>query len=582
MADSGIARQISSRWSNITSGWRDSWLATPPWFRALWVLIVAISLAGALQLVTQIGGADFSFRLSVWTYAIAPAGSGLLVILASRLRRDAGSRAWLMIGLGVFFWGIGELIWVAYSGMLNVEVPYPGWADVFYVGAYPFIFVGVLMLPHMHTRKWERVRLSLDALAGTVAVAAIMWTFYLKDAIYLDSEAGLLENSINLAYPVGDLILLVGLVVLATRRSKYQFDGRLLLLALATLLTTVADIAYVLQLEDGSYVDGGRLDALWLLDYGLYAVAALLVAGPPRFRAQADRPSRFLAMIAPYSAVVLLFVLTLSESSTVLQAATALVGLLIILRQGVAIRETREVIEKQRNDLVASISHELRTPLAAMAGFTEIVLEDQEMDKTERAELLSIVKDQTNHLSRIVGDLVEVARDNLAATDLTYSTIDATTLVESAVDIAGTDSPRSSMAATLPPDLAITGDTDRLRQVLVNFLTNAARYGGGSVEVRAARNLRGEVTIEVHDDGPGIPKKYELTIWDRFDRGPQTYMSAAQGSGLGLSIARQLVAAHGGQTGHRRSELLGGACFWFRLPREAEQPITHSEQHPAA
>ena len=490
-----------------------------------------------------------------------------------------------MIGLGIFFWGIGELIWVAYSGMLRVEVPYPGWADVFYVGAYPFIFAGVLMLPHMHTRKWERVRLSLDALAGTVAVAAIMWTFYLRDAIYLDPEAGLLENSINLAYPVGDVILLVGLVVLATRRSKYQFDGRLLLLALATLLTTVADIAYVFQSEAGTYVDGGRLDALWLLDYGLYAAAALLVAGPPRFRAQADRPSRFLAMIAPYGAVVVLLALTLSElrsQSTVLQAATALVGLLIILRQGVAIRETREVIERQRNDLVASISHELRTPLTAMAGFTEIVLEDNSMDQTERAELLSIVKDQTDHLSRIVGDLVEVARDNLSTTDLSYSTIDATTLVESAVDIAGNDSPHSSIAAMLSPDLAITGDADRLRQVLVNFLTNAIRYGGGSVEVRVAENLRGDVTVEVHDDGPGIPKKHELTIWDRFDRGPQTYMSATQGSGLGLSIARQLIAAHGGQTGHRRSELLGGACFWFELPRNAEQPITHSERNPAA
>lgn len=538
-------------------------------FRLIWLAVVAWAFVGSAMLALQVGGADVSFSVSVWTYAVVPAASGFVLAWAAIRGRRPGWLAWTLIGLGVLAWGIGEIIWVYYSGLLEVEVPYPGWADVFYVGAYPLVFAGVLMLPHVHARKWERARLSLDALAGTVAISALMWTFYLKDAIYLDSEAGLLENFINLAYPVGDLILLVGLLVLATRRSQYQFDGRLLMLALATFLTTVADIAYVFQVEAGTYVDGGRLDALWLLDYGLYAVAAVLVAGPVKLREQADLPTRLWPMIAPYTAVAVLFAITMGElggQATALQIATAVVGLLIIVRQAVAIRETREVVEKQRNNLVASISHELRTPLTAMSGFTDILDADPDLDPAERAEMISIVNAQTKHLSRIVGDLVEVARDKLENTTLTYTTIDVAELVDSAIGMLTNGASDAHISTNIQPGLTITGDEDRIRQVLVNYLTNAGRYGNGTVRVEARKTSDSETIIEVHDDGPGIPKKHEVTIWDRFERGEHTYLSKVQGSGLGLAIARQLIAAHNGHTGHHTSEQLGGACFWLTLP----------------
>jgi signal transduction histidine kinase len=515
----------------------------------------------------------------VATYAVVPAAAGLVLAWAAIRGRRPGWSAWALIGLGILGWGIGEIIWVYYSGWLDLEVPYPGWADVFYVGAYPLVFAGVLMLPHVHARKWERVRLSLDTLAGTVAVSAITWTFYLRDAVYLDPEANLLENFINLAYPVGDLILLVGLLVLATRRSQYQFDGRLLMLALATLLTTFADIVYVFQIEAGTYVDGGRLDAMWLAAYGLYAIAAVLVSGPVRLREQSDLPARLWPMIAPYTAVAILFAITMGElggQATMLQVATAVVGLLIIVRQGVAIRETREVVEKQRNDLVASISHELRTPLTAMSGFTEILDTEPDLDPDERAEMISIVNAQTNHLTRIVGDLVEVARNKLEGTALTYSTTDAAGLVESAIAML-TGGSNARINTSIQPGLTVTGDVDRLRQVLVNFLTNADRYGNGTVEVHAHTGDDSQTVIEVHDNGPGIPKKYEVTIWDRFERGAHTYLSRVQGSGLGLAIARQLVNAHGGHTGHRSSDRLGGACFWLSIPSVTDRAIPNNE-----
>ncbi len=548
--------------------WRAAWAQLSYALRAFWLLVVGACLIGALVMGFQVGSEDFIFGVTNWTFAIGPIGAGLLLVAAALRRKETGTAAWTLIGVGVAAWGVGELIWIYYSWFLDVDVPYPGLADVFYVAAYPVIFIGILMLPHMQVRKWERARLTLDALAGTMALSAIVWTFYLKDAIYLDSEAGILENVINLAYPVGDLILLVALMILATRRSQLQFDGRLLLVSAGMLVTALADMAYVFQVEADTYFEGGRLDAAWLLGYGLFAIAALMVAGPTVLREQADRPGRIWPMVAPYSAIAVLFALTmgeLGEQATILQVATAVVGLIVIARQGVAIKETRDVVEKQRNDLVASISHELRTPLTAMSGFTDILDFDPDLPRDDRVEMISIVNAQTKHLSRIVGDLVEVARDKLGTTKLTYSTIPASELIDSAVGMLTNGASMAQISAHVEPGLTVLGDVDRLRQVLVNYLTNAGRYGNGVVEVRAYR-AGGETTIEVHDNGPGIPKKYEVTIWDRFERGPHTYLSAVQGSGLGLSIARQLVVAHDGHTGHKVSERLGGACFWLTVP----------------
>ena len=562
-------------WRGPVPQWRVAWEELSLLVRIFWVLVVGAATVGTALLGAQLGSADFLFWASTLTYAVVPAGAGVLLVVAAHRRRGPDLAAWTLIGVGVGFWGVGELIWQYYSAFLGVEVPYPGWADILYVAAYPIMFAGVVMLPHVRARKWERVRLSLDTLAGTVALGAVVWTFYLQDAIYYDPEAGLLENTVNLAYPVGDLILLVALMILATHRSQLQFDGRLLLLSLGMAITAIADIAYVFQIEADTYAEGGRLDATWLAAYGLFAVAALLVAGPPKLREHADQPGRVWPMIAPYTAIAALFVLTLGElarQATTLQGATAAVGLLIIARQGVAIRETRDVVEKRRNDMVASISHELRTPLTAMAGFTEILDEEPDLDRSERVEMISIVNSQTKHLTRIVGDLVEVARDRLDNTTLTYQTIDVAALVGSAIGMLTNGASQARISTHIQPGLTVTGDTDRLRQVLVNYLTNAGRYGNGIVEVHAHTTNHGQTIIEVHDNGPGSPKKYEVTIWDRFERGAHTYLSDVEGSGLGLAIARQLVTAHQGHTGHHPSERLPGACFWLTLPTRTPTP----------
>lgn len=286
-------------------------------------------------------------------------------------------------------------------------------------------------------------------------------------------------------------------------------------------------------------------------------------------------------MVAPYSVIIGMLILTVVEEGdrmSVLQWATVVTGLWIVARQSVAIREYRHISEQQRHDLIASISHELRTPLAAVTGFTQVLNDDPDLDRAERVEMISIVNAQANHLARIVGDLVDAARDQLESTTLHRTDLDVGDLVRSAVAMARGDERAldTHVVVDVEDGLAVEGDLTRLRQVLVNYITNAGRYGGGRIEVRAF-GTDDQVVVEVHDDGPGVPKKHEVAIWDRFDRGAHAQGSEVRGSGLGLAIVRQLVSAHGGRTGQHRSPTLGGACFWLALPRRSTMAPVEEE-----
>ncbi|MDH3398928.1 MAG: hypothetical protein OEM81_14015, partial [Acidimicrobiia bacterium] len=208
---------------------RSHWMHHPA-ARTAVLGLLALSLISAALLGFQMLSEDVAFDFSQIVYVIVPAGAGL-VVMGAALTQDGRSRvAWLVIGAGVLAWGIGEIVWVYYEAILEVEVPYPGWADFFYIAGYPLVFVGMLLLPHVKPRRLERIRLLMDALAGSIAVGAIMWVAYLGDQIYLDPEIGFLEQFINIMYPLGDLFLLIGLMILAMRRSSLRFDARLLAL----------------------------------------------------------------------------------------------------------------------------------------------------------------------------------------------------------------------------------------------------------------------------------------------------------------------------------------------------------------
>jgi signal transduction histidine kinase len=295
------------------------------------------------------------------------------------------------------------------------EVPYPGVADFFYVAGYPLIFAGVIVLPYLRPGRFERIRLAIDATAGTLSLAVVMWVAYLHDVVGLGTDP--IETFLNVGYPLGDVLLMTALMVLAMRRSEQRLDLRILLLAGGVALTAVADVAFSLQTSSGTYVEWGWIDGLYLFSYGFLALSAWFVTRPAPSQETSYRSLNTWQLIAPYTAVAILFLVRLftsSGSDLLLNIATTAVAILVVVRQNLAVREKKELLERQRDDLVASVSHELRTPLTGIQGYAEILSDSWEMlSNEERAEMLDTINTQANHLGHIVTDLIDVARDRL-------------------------------------------------------------------------------------------------------------------------------------------------------------------------
>lgn len=549
-------------------------------------MITGLGLIGAAVLGFALLSPDNAYAFGSYVYPVISLGAGLLLMAAARRTKGTERLAWGLTGLGVAFWGVGETVWVWYSYVSKTEVPYPGWADAFYLAAYPAMFVGVLLMPHLRLVRYERLRLTLDAIAGSVALAAIMWSLYLADIVYLDPEAGIAERFVNVLYPIADVFLLIAVLILAIRRTTRRFDPRLLIIAGGLIVTALADIIYVLQVDAGTYVDGGRLDGLWLLGYTMFAFVAYLVT-QPSVAAEEDDPSpRLWQIVAPYGAIVVLFGLTLVElgqEGTLLLWASGVVAILVITRQGIAIRENQELVTRQRDDLVASVSHELRTPLTSVVGYSQLLKARWDsLDDSNRRDMVSTIEAQSSHLARLVTDLIDVARNQLEGVELHSATHPVGEIAQDALATVMTpDHPSLNVETRVSSDLLVYADRARLHQVLVNLLMNAVRYGQGQLLLLAHTTGSG-ITIEVHDNGPGIAKKHELIVWERFQRGAHRLDSIIPGSGIGLSIARSLVTAHGGTLTYSRSSRLGGACFRLTLPAPKQQETPTMSTEPAA
>ena len=118
--------------------------------------VLILGLVAATMVATALLGSgllapDFAFHFSQWAYVVIPVGSGIALMAAAMTLRGQERVAWMVIGAGVLLWGAGELVWVIYEEVLGIEVPYPGWADVFYLAGYPVMFAGILLLPHVET-----------------------------------------------------------------------------------------------------------------------------------------------------------------------------------------------------------------------------------------------------------------------------------------------------------------------------------------------------------------------------------------------------------------------------------------------
>jgi signal transduction histidine kinase len=198
-----------------------------------------------------------------------------------------------------------------------------------------------------------------------------------------------------------------------------------------------------------------------------------------------------------------------------------------------------------------------------MVGFLDLMKDPStEIDLAERVELTDVVHQQAMYMSRIVSDLLLLARDSsrlvLVETEVSIGKLVADTVRSARVSAEALDT-------EVEPGLTVRADPDRMRQALDNLIVNAFRYGGGQVLVTATA-AGSDLILEVHDNGAGVPRKYELAIWQQFERGHNRLNASVPGSGIGLAVVELVVRRHGGTATYERSKRLGGSCFRVVLP----------------
>jgi signal transduction histidine kinase len=248
---------------------------------------------------------------------------------------------------------------------------------------------------------------------------------------------------------------------------------------------------------------------------------------------------------------------------------------------GVAWRQLhrQQELARLRTEFVSGVSHELRTPLAQIRWFAELLHLGKLRTDEERARSAGIIDQEARRLTYLVENVLNFSRAEKGTNRITPSTLDLDAELRDAVEMFTplARSRRMSVRIGAPTGLTVGADRDALRQIVLNLLDNAAKYGpaGQTISVGGApapATSGARVRFWVEDQGPGIPAADRGRVWEPYVRLNRNAESATGGSGIGLSVVRELIALHGGAAWIEAAGVGGGARIVVELPARTEAP----------
>lgn len=243
-------------------------------------------------------------------------------------------------------------------------------------------------------------------------------------------------------------------------------------------------------------------------------------------------------------------------------------GLLVALHD---ISDVRR-LERMRSEFVANVSHELKTPIAAVKGFAETLLAGAMNDPETAKSFLQIIYDESGRLDRLIVDILELSKIESKRIPLNFSPVHLSEFASKTMEMMRSEANKKqiSLSMQVSDTLYLEADEDRLRQILINLLSNGINYtpSGGSVRIQAEALRIGDeekIRIAISDTGIGIPKKDLPRIFERFYRVDKARSRSSGGTGLGLSIVKHLVELHKGTIQVESKQALG-TTFIIELP----------------
>jgi signal transduction histidine kinase len=214
--------------------------------------------------------------------------------------------------------------------------------------------------------------------------------------------------------------------------------------------------------------------------------------------------------------------------------------------------EKLEVLDRLKSDFISTVSHELRTPITSIKAFAELILIKPDMQKERRRKLLETINSEADRLARLIGDLLDLSRIESGLMRWRDQDLDLDSVVRAAIagilPLAQKKEIRieEEIEAGLP---AVRADRDRIMQVVMNLLSNAIKFTPAGGRIMVAMNRVASppgVAVSVADTGRGIPSRDLQMIFEKFQRSGDVLTSTVEGSGLGLSICRQILEHYGG------------------------------------